>query len=306
MPGIVALFLGQMLTGFAQLLLVLAAQTMIAELGEGGFSESYYSWYTTWISVGQVCGPLIAGTFLTASNQFQFVFVVMAIFSTLVLLFALTIKPINNDKSEIKVDSIPFHQPFVLLKQHKGFQVSIGITVTAMFCLSIHSTFFPVYLQQVGLSAVVIGFLVSLRSFSSMLVRPMLPTLSILLGGRKRLILCSLLSVALGLLSLSTGSGLILLALISILVGVGSGLSQPLSLVILAEQVEKAQRPGALALRLMSNRGISFLAPLIFGFMLSQADFPAAFFCSGLMTLTAIFFVNSILNKLRDQQTNSY
>ena len=54
-------------------------------------------------------------------------------------------------------------------------------------------------------------------------------------------------------------------------------------MVVLAESVEKAQRAGALGMRLMANRAIHFLAPLLFGAILAAGGFGVSFALSGIV-----------------------
>jgi MFS family permease len=72
------------------------------------------------------------------------------------------------------------------------------------------------------------------------------------------------------------------IALLSVLVGLGGGLTQPLSMVVLAESVRREQRSGALGMRLMANRAVHFLAPLMFGAVLGMSGFGVSFGLSGM------------------------
>ncbi|MBQ0813415.1 MAG: MFS transporter, partial [Marinobacter sp.] len=61
LPGYYGLIGGQLLIGLAHLQMVLSAQTIISSLATGPKLESYFGWYATWLSGGQVVGPLLAG-----------------------------------------------------------------------------------------------------------------------------------------------------------------------------------------------------------------------------------------------------
>lgn len=89
--------------------------------------------------------------------------------------------------------------------------------------------------------------------------------------------------MASGLLLTGFAGNFYLLCFFSILVGVGVGLSQPLSMVVIAEEVLEEQRAQALAIRLMANRAMQFLAPLLLGFATQLGGFTVAYFICGVM-----------------------
>ena len=64
-----------------------------------------------------------------------------------------------------------------------------------------------------------------------------------------------------------------------------------MSMVLLAESVDREKRSGALGMRLMANRAIHFLAPLLFGVLLELGGFVLAFGASGLVIAVALIFM---------------
>jgi len=82
------------------------------------------------------------------------------------------------------------------------------------------------------------------------------------LGGRTRAIQIGVICVTLSLMLTGlAGDQALFLALLAIGIGLASGISQPLSMVILAESVSQAQRAPSLAMRLMGNRLAQAVAP---------------------------------------------
>src|SRR5690606_14117953 len=118
------------------------------------------------------------------------------------------------------------------------------------------------------ISPVVIGVLVSLRAGVSMVIRPFMASIISAAGGRVNTVLLSLVTLSAGIAFMGVTEQVLVMGMLAVLVGVGSGLTQPLSMVILAEAVNRAQRSGALGMRLMANRAIHFFAPLMFGLLL--------------------------------------
>lgn len=298
--GYVGLLSGQLLLGLAQLKMVLAAQSVISGLGSGPVLERYFGWYTTWLSGGQVVGPLVAGALIDFVETTQLAFIGMVAVALLGGLCAFALTGAARQGSHVDRSVTGYRAQAGLLKRNAGVRVSVAVTVTAMFAMSIHGGYLPVYLEDIGVSAVAMGVLLSLRAVASMLIRPFIARVIASLGGREVAMLVSLATLAAGLVFLGFSEDVLLIGLFSLLVGLGSGISQPLSIVILAENVSSEQRPGALGMRLMANRGINFFAPLSFGLVLEMAGFGAAFFAGGLLVAIAGYLLLRFLKDLEN------
>ncbi len=111
-----------------------------------------------------------------------------------------------------------------------------------------------------------------------MLVRLVMSRMIDWLGGRTRSIQIGVVVVT-GALMLTgmVGDQVVLLALLTIAIGVAGGISQPLSMVILSESVSLEQRSPSLATRLMGNRLAQASAPVMIGFLAELYGFPTAF-----------------------------
>ena len=288
-PGFGGLFAGQLLVGLAHLQMVLAAQTIIANLGTGPRLEKYFGWYSTWLSGGQVIGPLLAGLLLNASGT-AYVFLVMAAFALVAGLVGLWLTGQATERIQVTRKQAGFRAQWALMQSNRGVQLSVLVTVLGMFALGVYGSYLPVYLESLAISPVIIGVLVSLRAGVSMVIRPFMASIIQLAGGRVSTVLLSLVTVSAGIAFLGATEQVVVMGMLAVLVGIGSGLTQPLSMVILAESVDRAKRSGALGMRLMANRAIHFLAPLMFGALLELGGFALAFAASGAAIVTALFF----------------
>ena len=291
-PGYGGLLSGQLLIGLAQLQMVLSGQAVVAGLGRGKSLERYFGWYTTWISAGQVVGPLVAGALIDWQGSTLPAFWVMVSITLVGLMSAAGLTGIARQGTKVDRGNTGYRAQVRLLKRNTGVQVSVAVTLTAMFVMGIHGSYLPVYLEDIGIAASVIGVLVSLRSLASMLIRPFMPRLVSVLGNRKMAMMVSLMALAFGLALLGVSESAIVIGLFSVLIGVGSGISQPLSIVVLAESVSDEQRPGALGMRLMANRVVNFLGPLLFGAVLHVAGFTTTFLAAGVLVAVAALSVS--------------
>ena len=286
-PGFGGLVLGQLLVGLAHLQMVLAAQTIIANLGTGPRLEKYFGWYSTWLSGGQVIGPLLAGLLLNASGT-AYVFLVMAAFALVAGVVGFWLTGQATERIQVTRKQAGFRAQWALMQSNRGVQLSVLVTVLGMFALGVYGSYLPVYLESLAISPVIIGILVSLRAGVSMVIRPFMASIIQLAGGRVNTVFLSLVTVSAGIALLGATEQVVVMGLLAVLVGIGSGLTQPLSMVILAESVDRAKRSGALGMRLMANRAIHFLAPLMFGLLLELGGFALAFSASGLAIVATL------------------
>lgn len=285
-PGFKGLIAGQLVIGLAQLLMIISAQTAITYLGQGTALEKYFGWYTTYLSIGQMMGPLLAGWIIDyrGGPGAAFYGALAASFVALVSFFMANQRTSSDDQQGVGFLS-SVGQQWQLLKTSQGVKLSLIISLAAMLALGAHGSYFPVYLESLALSGTTIGLLVSLRALASMAVRPFTSAIVSLLHGRYATMSLTLLFMALGLMLVGVTGNVYWLCIFSILVGLGVGLSQPLSMVVIAESVPERQRAHALAVRLMANRAMQFAAPLLLGVVTQLGGFTLAYFACGVLLL---------------------
>lgn len=289
-PGFAGLVATQVTIGLAHLIMVIAAQSVVASLGRGRALERYFGWYTMCLSGGQLLGPLLAGR-LIDTVEMGWVFATIGTIPSLAVISGLFLAGDARIGHAAPKALLGYRAQATLLRDNIGVKMSIAVTVAVLFALGAHAAFLPVYLESLAMSATLIGALVSLRALCAMLIRPFMPSVIQRLGGRSKTMIASLAAVAMGLMWTGTTSHVVLLAMLAALVGLGSGISQPLSMVILAEHVPSEQRSSALGMRLMGNRGAQVLAPLLLGVIAELLGFTATFLAAGILLLAPLVIV---------------
>ncbi|MBB5321740.1 MFS transporter [Marinobacter oulmenensis] len=286
MPNLAGLLITQMIAGMSNMVLIIAAQALISGLGKGKALERYFGWYTTGMSGGQLLGPLLAG-YLIDHHSISHSFVAIMVFPLISAASAFGLSPLANQGTPAGKSTSGYRAQWRLLRQNRGLQLSMVIASVALFVMSVHSGFMPVYLEGLAISAAMVGVLISLRALTSMLVRLVMSRVIDWLGGRTRTIQFAALCVTVSLMLTGlAGDQVLFLAVLAIAMGVAGGLSQPLSMVILSESVDTAQRAPSLALRLMGNRLAQAVAPLVMGLSAELWGFPVAFaLCSAVLLL---------------------
>ena len=270
----------QVIVGLAHVVMVIAAQSVVATLGRGRTLERYFGWYTMCLSGGQLIGPLLAGRMIDTLSM-NWVFATIGSIPAIGMVSACFFVGAARRGHRASGSLLGYRAQASLLRHNSGVQMSIAVTVAVLFALGAHAAFLPIYLEELTFSATLIGALVSLRALAAMLIRPIMPQAIEAMGGRSRTLIASVAAVALGLMFTGTTGSVALLATLAILVGLGSGISQPLSMVILAEHVPAEQRSSALGMRLMGNRGAQVIAPLVLGVMAELVGFTLTFLLAG-------------------------
>ena len=235
------------------------------------------------MAVGQTLGPLLGGVLLDLFGA-EIGFGSMAL--ALVAAFALTL-PMRVGG---QVETTPARLRWRAARRLLGDR-TVGLAMltssAALWAVTVQVTFLPVHLELLAVPAAAIGALLSLRSLVAVLVRPWMPRMVAALGGRERTVVLTLLAMATGLMGVAFTTSWWVLALFMMVFGAGFGLSQPVSMVMVADRVAAGERGAALGLRLTGNRLAQLLSPVALVFVAERAGLPLLFVLHGLLVLGA-------------------
>jgi len=281
-----ALTLLQVVAGTGQMLIVVASQTYVSSLGSGQQRAHHLSIYAFAISAGQLAGPILGGA-LADTLGFRPAFLI----SGLVALFPLAAALFLPDtlppavRRERRNGALPTLSKLKELLQNDGIKAAILVSFAVIFTMGVRRTFLPLYLSELGFSATTIGFILSARALAAMAVRPWMGTVIALLG-RRQLLLASMLAGALSILLIPAWPAFGPLTVLAVLGGVGTGFSQPLTLLSVSDRTGDNERGLALGLRMTGNRLALFTNPLVFGFVAEYGGLEVAFVAAGLLLTT--------------------
>lgn len=288
---------GQILVGVGHMSMVLAAQTIISGLGAGRTLERYFGIYTMWLSVGQVIGPLLLGFVFDWYGVAPEILYVVAILLGIagLLSLALSEKSVSSTKKRGHLGGLGVQKR--LLKNNSWLQVSILVSLVAMVAISVYGSFFPLYLNELNISPTLLGLIVSLRPLAGVIVRWWASDIIAILGGRTGSTYFSVIALIIGMLVTGLFSSTLVLSVSAILIGIGVGLLMPISMVVLSENVESADRSGAFASRLMANRCINIITPLLFSSIIGLVGFGYAFLTFSFIVALFLFPLKGSLNR---------
>lgn len=282
-PSIPSVFALQLLAGVAHLTAVVAAQALVASLGAGAHRVRNFGWYTTMVSLGQFVGPLLIGAAIDFGG-YRSSLLLLAIAPTLGLAACAFLRP-----REASAGLAPPHRPGEILGLGRSGPVQLALLASGvtLFALGIHQSFFPVYLDKLAYPASTIGVLVSLRALVAMVVRPLLPLLAARSWSRTALLSAMLLGLGLSVAALSLPPVVAVLAIASVGLGIASGVTQPLTMVVLSDGVVPTLRGVGLGMRLTVNYLAMGASGVLVGALIGLIGYRPGFAACGLLIASA-------------------
>lgn len=290
LPSIPSLAISQIMIGVSHLVFVVAAQAHVASFGQGKQRERNFGWYTTSISAGQLVGPLLAGMLVDLSS-YSIAFGIASFISALGIMQAMFIKPVAVNAQANSWDAFKNTTLLLSLLGNPGMKMAIAVSCGILIALVAHQAFLPAYLDLLAFSATTIGLLMSLRAFASMLVRPFMSSVISIFRGRLRTIKIMLLFTGIALSLTGIVDTIFPLIAISIFVGIGAGISQPISMVAVVDHIQKSEWGLALGIRLTGNRFVQATGPILLGIVAELAGFTWMFLTAGIALLLLTLLV---------------
>ncbi len=282
-PTIALLIVGMAIAGLSNNALILASQTSVAQGSRAVDRDRNFGFFTFSVAVGQLLGPM-AGGFLADASSIQTALYVCAGLSLVPGVLALWLPPSSHSRpqSEPGLQELRAQHAYRAawsLTRRPDLRFVLSIAFVIIFAWSIKSSFYPLYLQSVGISKSSIGLIFSFLGAGSMIVRPLV---GVAAGhyGRRQVLLGAVALAALAIGATSFLDRFWPLALAAAATGMAWGFTQPLTMSLMAGSVGRHERGLALSLRMTSNRLAEVISPLVFGTLVALAGLRSAFLLS--------------------------
>ncbi len=278
------LILAQMLGGLGFLLLIVSSQTWVSEHTERGVRERGFGFLSLAAAAGQTLGPFIGG-FLLSRTSFDAVFSLAAFFSLLGFsITGLEARP-KDKKKGIKQSRGSFRTTVIGLAADRQMAAVLILTFAAVFAVNLRSSFIPVLFKARGMDETLIGLLLSTFALSMTMVRLVVGRI---LGMISR---GALLGLALAFIFAATAalpaiSQVWISACIMLLFGLGFGISQPLSMVMVSDRAGETSGM-AMGIRFSVITLATLLSPALSGLIVEAFSLEAAFYCAAGLLLAA-------------------
>ena len=280
-PGVVTLGLARVVMGMFHLFVSVSAQSLTAGLDNGRSHTANFAAYSTWLAGGRMVGPVLMGAILDRYGFVTSFWAVLAILLSGTLLAYGVFRLVGSMRVDEPRDVVGSGKLLRSTLGNVGFQVAVFASAGIALALTVREAFLPVMLEEMGISATVIGALVSAGSLTSVLIRPLMPLVTRLLGGTARTLIVAMAAVAFGIGLLGAASSVPAFAALAVVVGFGAGIGFPLSIVAVASHVPPRQRGMALSLRLSMSLGVETVVPVLSGLLVAATSYAVGFGAAG-------------------------
>ncbi len=260
--NVVWLVVGSALLGLAQLGSVVSQQALVSNQPNTVDRNATFGYYTLWISLGQVFGPLailfIGGQALIPNTQLLFLVATLACLPLIVASWFVRGSGIKRDR--VTSDSTST----VELLRLPGLARGIVASAFIIGAIDILVIYLPALGAERNYTSGLVGAVIALRSGASMVTRIGLGRMTARIGRPAMMTMSALLAAAMFFIVAFPIPGWALIVF-GILAGLGLGAGQPLMMAWVADVAPAGVRGKASGLRLFANRVAIIVIPAAAG-----------------------------------------
>jgi MFS family permease len=260
--GAAGLVLGSVILGTGHLFSVVGQQAAVANTAGPGRFDTAFGFYTFAASLGQAIGPALI-TLLGGSGALpntRPIFVVATVLGVLLVGSTVVLRIPVGAHSGSAAESGGMRT----LLRLPGLVRALVISCVVLAAVDITLVYLPALGADRGMAAGFVGVLLTLRAVASMTSRFFLGRL-VAWVGRRRLMIVSVALSAATMAAVAVPMPPVGTAVLGVLLGLGLGVGQPLTMSWLAEVAPAGLRGRAMSLRLTGNRLGQVLLPSAVG-----------------------------------------
>jgi len=264
-PSLTTLYLQAAFVGAAHVFYNVSIQNLIGSLGTPEDRTKNYSNFGLAMSVGGFIGPMLTGFAIDAIGHSR-TYLILAGFPLItaaIMASARHLSVARGRNADSNGKPAEKTKPFELLgnKPLRRVLITSAVILTG---IDLFQFYMPIYGRSVGLSASMIGIVLSMFAAASFVVRVWMPAIVKRLGEEPVLVMSMYVAAATYLI-VPFFSHAIILCIIAFILGLGTGCGQPLSLTLIYGRAPEGRSGEALGLRLTINNFTHMITPLAFG-----------------------------------------
>jgi MFS family permease len=262
--------------GLGHLGVALGVQEVIARESGDRHHDRDFGLLTAGVSLGQLIGPLIGGFVLDQGDSLLIATRHAMLIAAVVVVPATLFAALGERGRGTGADRVSRRGSVRTILHTRGVPAGIFASIAVLSAADIFTAYMPVIGEQRGIAPGAVGVLLALRAGASMATRIGIGRI-VARVGRERLIILSALGAAVSLGAISFVHGVVPLAVLCLITGVGLGFGQPLSMTLIVQLVPEYARATALAVRLTGNRVGQVAAPAAAGVVAGSAGARSVF-----------------------------
>jgi len=297
--NIVAIAAATALAGIAHLSNVAASQAMVASRSPHELQDQNFGYFSFSTSMGHTFGPMLGGIIAGSSGVLPRSSTSAFVFASILALLAIVpfflFKGLKEVRSQEERDAAGSIKARDVIKR-PGIKPAIWTSLAVASTNDVLVVILPLVGTELGISPVVIGAILSIRSAAAMVSRFSLGRLTKRFGSAN-VMNSSIIISAIFLFASAYATTAVTLGVVMAIIGFLLGIGQPLTMSIVSKKTPIEERAMAISIRLFGNRLGQFLVPLGAGAL--AAPFGAGAVFVGLAALIASAGVVSV-SKLSD------
>jgi len=260
-PTLPGLYVSAAVIGASHVFYHVSIQSLVGQLSSPEDRTRNFTTYALVLSVGGFVGPLAAGFGIDAfgHGRAYLALTVMPLLAVLILTRRGQILP--APQAGMEGASARNATDLWRLPELRRVFLTSALVLAG---IDLYQFYLPIYGRSIGLSASVIGMVLSMFSAAAFLVRSVMPPLVRRLG-EEGLLRYALAVGAIGFVALPLVGNAWFLGAVSFVVGLGLGCGQPVSTILVYARSPEGRSGEALGLRIAVNNLIHLAVPLAFG-----------------------------------------
>ena len=278
--GMAGIFAAAFLFGFGHIFFHVSAHSLVGSYGDGEARVRNFATFSLGASLSAFFGPSLTG-FSIDTLGFAPTYALLAVVGVMpgiiLTAFPRIVPPHRERPRKESGGSLELLADAALRRT----LVMSGVTLTG---IELFTFYFPVYGRSIGLSASMIGIVMSSYAVAAFIVRTGMARATRTVG-EAAVLTASLLTAGATYMLVPLVSHALLLALVAFLLGIGLGCAQPLTIILTSNHAPKGRSGEALGMRLTVNKLTQILVPLVFGAMGSAFGLIPVFWANGLFLL---------------------
>jgi MFS family permease len=290
------LAVSQIAIGLGHVTNLIAGQALVANRGGRERRDQRYGYYSTMGSLGHLAGPLL-GTALVSDMAIgdvalsgvdnpqapAFLAAAAAALAAFGLAWLLPRRRSRRPTGDVGPEA-----PVGLVRAVRGvlarpgMPFAMAVSMIVVSSVDVLIAYLPLYGETRGLTVATVGVLLAIRAGASMVSRIFMGYLIERLG-RNRLVAFSMGAATIGLVALPLVDSALILGALMVLIGLGLGIGQPMTMAWVANRSARAERATALGVRLTGNRTALVVMPVIVGGVAGAAGVNVIFWLMALL-----------------------
>lgn len=274
-----ALCTSAVLIGVFHMMYNVSVQNLVGSLGGPEARTRNFSNYSLAMACGSFIGPMLAGFTI---DRFGYgtgylCFAVLPLGAALTMIFARGLGGGRKTKSEEEQAVLS-----TSLLANPVLRRTLIASAVATTAQDLFQFYMPIYGHSVGLSASAIGIVLAMSGVSAFVVRVALPAW-VKRWGADTVFNGSLYVSSVAFLAFPLVSSAPALAALALVLGLGMGCAQPVTLMLIFSRAPEGRSGEALGMRTTINQFMHVVAPILFGSL------------GSLFGVAPVFFINSVV-----------